>query len=142
MKYDCVNGGELFSFHIPKISTRDVRLLEKSDRQRGELFPEAEQNLRAVQTKCRSLATSFGVSFSTAFCLRSQTVCVRIFLPLWELRREEWGALQKLRPHLTGIRAYPFRLGLEIIFYIKYFTGQASDIEKDFEEIYQRYTDK
>ena len=142
MKYYCVNGGGLFPFDIPKITTRDMRLLEKNSAQKECFSPDAEQNLRIVQCKGAQLAKAFGVSFSTTVCLRSRAAYVSIFLPLWNLRREEWNLLQQLRPHLSGIHASPFRFGLKILFHIKYFGNEENRIEKDLAEIYQKYTDK
>ena len=105
-------------------------------------MPDTEQNLRTVQCECAQLAKAFGVSCSTTVCLRSRSVCVSIFLPLWNLHREEWNLLQQLQPHLSGIHVYPFRFGLKILFHIKYFGNEENCIEKDLAEIYQKYTDK
>ena len=142
MKYYCVSGGDLFPFDIPKITTRDMRLLQKNYAKKECFLPDAEQNLRTVQCKCAQLAKAFGVCYSTTVCLRSRTACVSIFLPLWNLRREEWEGLQQLRPHLSGIHVYPFRFGLKILFHIKYFGNEENRIEKDLAEIHQKYTDK
>ena len=141
MKYYCVSGGDLFSFDIPKITTRDMRLLGKNCAQKECFLLDAEQNLRTVQCKCAQLAKAFGVSCSTTVCLRSRSMCVSIFLPLWNLHREEWNLLQQLQPHLSGIHVYPFRFGLKILFHIKYFGNEENCIEKDLAEIYQKYTD-
>ncbi len=142
MRYFCVTGGDMFSFRIPKITTRDMRLLERYAAQKDSFLFDAERNLRAVQSKCEYLAKVFGVSYSTVICLRSHVANVSIFLPLWDLGREEWALLQRLRPCLAGITVYPFRFGLKIIFKIKYFGDETICVEKDLGEILQNYVKK
>ncbi len=142
MKYFCVNGGDIFSFRLPKITTRDVRLLERYTGQKDSFSLDAEQNLRTVQSKCEYYAKTFGVPYSTEICLRSRIACVNIFLPLWYLRHEEWALLQQLRPCLAGISVYPFRFGLKIVFAIKYFGDESGCAEKDLDQIFQNYVKK
>ncbi len=142
MKYFCVNGGDIFSFHLPKITTRDVRLLEGCVGQKDNFYRGAEQNLRTVQSKCENYAKAFGVSYSTEICLRSRTANISIFLPLWYLRRGEWALLQQLRPCLAGINVHPFRFGLKIVFRIKYFGDEPDCVEKDLGEILQSHVEK
>ncbi len=142
MKYYSVNGGRLFPFQIPKITTRDARLMEARDAKEGCLLPGAEGNLHAVQAVCERLAQGFGTFFSTEVCLRSKVARVGVFLPLWSLCCGEWELLQGLRQHLAGVTVQPFRFGLQILFLVKFFGTEASTIEKDLKEIYQNYTDK
>lgn len=142
MKYYSVNGGCLFPFQIPKITTRDARLIEARDAKEGGLLPDAERNLRAVQAVCESLAQGFGTFFSTDVCLRSKVARIGVFLPLWSLRRREWELLQGLRPYLAGAIVQPICFGLQLTFLVRFFGGEAVSIEKDLKEIYQSYTDK
>lgn len=90
---------------------------------------------------CEGLSKAFGVPYRTEFCLRSRTACVDMFLPTWNLRYKDWASLKKLQQHLSGARAYPFRFGLKLILYIKYFVDEASSVEQDLEQICQEYTD-
>ncbi len=140
-RYD-VNGGDLFPFAIPKITSRDVRLLERFDPTKDSFCTDAEQNLRTVQGACDRLAKKYGVSYSTELSLPARSAHVGIFLPLWNLRHEEWEILNKLRPHLIGASAKPFAFGLKILFKVRYFPRQESRIERDLEEIYRHYVEK
>ncbi len=140
-RYD-VNGGDLFPFAIPKITSRDVRLLERFDPTKDSFCTDAERNLRAVQATCGRLAKKYGVSYSTEISLPDHSAHISIFLPLWNLRHEEWEIFNRLRPHLVGASAKPFAFGLKIVFNARYFPRQASRIEQDLEEIYHNYVEK
>ena len=142
MKYFRVNGGDLFPFVIRPITSRDVQLLERLDTQKDGFCAKAEQNLRAVQAACDRLAKAFGVSYSTEISLPDRTAHVGIFLPLWNLRHEEWQICNRLCPHLVGISAHPFAFGLKIVFRVRYFPHQASHLETDMAEFHRNYVEK
>ena len=141
MKYFRVNGGEIFPFYLPRITSHNVHLLEKYDTQKESFSPVAEQNLRTVQSACTQLAKPFGLAYSTEICLRTHTAHVCVFLPLWYLTKKEIELLWRLKPYLAGIDVHPFGFGLRIIFKIKYFGDEAEHVEKNMKEILLNYTE-
>ena len=141
MRYFCVRGDPSFPFYIPKITSRNARLLKDYTAQKQSFLADAENNLHAVQAACARLAKEFHTEYSTEICLQSNTVRVNVFLPLWNLRCKDWELLQQLSPYLIGISAQPFAFGLKILFKVKYFPRQASSVEKDLQEILEKYTD-
>ena len=109
-RYD-VNGGDLFPFAIPKITSRDVRILERFDPTKDSFCTDAERNLRAVQATCGRLAKKYGGSYSTEISLPDHPAHISIFLPLWNLRHEEWEILTDFVPILSVQAQSPLRLG-------------------------------
>ena len=142
MKYFRISGGDVFPFSLPKITTRDVRLLERSTAPTAGLAPGAEQNLRAVQAECARWAAAFGANYSTQICLHTKTACVDAFLPLWTLRHCDREVLLRLRPHLCGITVSPFGFGLKIVFKVKYFHGAPCRIDQELACVFRDYTEK
>ena len=141
MRYFCVKGDLSFPLYIPQITTRNARLLKEYTTQKESFLPDAENDLLAVQSACTRWAKEFRTEYSTEICLRSSIANITVFVPLWNLRHKDWELLQQLRSHLVGITAHPFAFGLKILFKVKYFPCQISNVEKDLKEILQNYVD-